>query len=177
MSWLAEICVKRPIFALMMIAALLVGGITAFPQLGVDRFPSMDLPTIFVRTTYPGAASTEVESEVTLPIEDAVATVAGIDELRSLDPNREVSPNFLNYVVLTDDGRTAVGIIAAENASSITLRRGEGKEETILRQNIEEITSSGQSLMPEGLEKDISPQEMADLIVFLLAKPDKTASP
>ena len=94
-----------------------------------------------------------------------------------LDPNREVSPNFLNYVVLTDDGRTAVGIIAAENASSITLRRGEGKEETILRQNIEEITSSGQSLMPEGLEKDISPQEMADLIVFLLAKPDKTASP
>ncbi|QDU80619.1 Multidrug resistance protein MdtB [Polystyrenella longa] len=97
MSRLAEICVKRPIFALMMIAALLVGGITAFPQLGVDRFPSMDLPTIFVRTTYPGAASSEVESEVTLPIEDAVATVAGIDELRS------ISRDGQSFVIVTFD--------------------------------------------------------------------------
>ncbi|MCA9042163.1 MAG: c-type cytochrome, partial [Planctomycetaceae bacterium] len=88
-----------------------------------------------------------------------------------LDPNREVSPNFMNYIVVTDNGRTAIGIIAAETASSITLRRAEGKEETILRQNIGEITSSGQSLMPEGLEKDITPQQMADLITFLLEKP------
>ncbi|QDU80621.1 Cytochrome c [Polystyrenella longa] len=88
-----------------------------------------------------------------------------------LDPNREVSPNFLNYIVITDEGRTAIGVIAAETASSITLRRAEGKEETILRQNIDEITSSGQSLMPEGLEKDITPQQMADLISFLLENP------
>lgn len=68
----------------MMIAALIVAGVTAFPQLGVDRFPNMDLPGIYVRTDYPGAASEEVESEVTSLIEDAVATVAGIDELRSI---------------------------------------------------------------------------------------------
>ena len=95
MYWLAEICVKRPIFALMMIAALLVAGVTAFPQLGVDRFPSMDLPTIYVRTTYPGAASEEVESEVTALIEDAVATVAGIDEQRS------ISRDVQSFVIVT----------------------------------------------------------------------------
>lgn len=84
MYWLAEICVRRPVFALMLIMALVVAGVAAFPQLGVDRFPSMDMPTIYIRTTYPGAASQEVESEVSQVLEDAVATVSGIDELRSI---------------------------------------------------------------------------------------------
>lgn len=68
----------------MIVMALVVAGIASFPQLGVDRFPNMDLATVYVRTTYPGAASQEVESEVSQVIEDAVATVAGIDELRSI---------------------------------------------------------------------------------------------
>lgn len=84
MYWLAEICVKRPVFALMIVLALVVAGVAAFPQLGVDRFPNMDLPTVFVRASYPGAAAQEVESEVSQVLEDAVATVAGIDELRSI---------------------------------------------------------------------------------------------
>lgn len=84
MYWLAEVCVKRPVFALMLITALVVAGIVAFPSLGVDRFPNMDLPQIYVSTTYVGAAAEEVESEVSSVIEDAVATVAGIDELRSI---------------------------------------------------------------------------------------------
>jgi HAE1 family hydrophobic/amphiphilic exporter-1 len=93
--WLAELCVKRPVFALMLIMALVVAGLAAFPQLGVDRFPSMDMPTVYVRTNYPGAASQEVESEVTQIIEDAVATVAGIDELRS------ISSDGRSFVILT----------------------------------------------------------------------------
>ncbi|MDA0833475.1 MAG: efflux RND transporter permease subunit [Planctomycetota bacterium] len=84
MYWLAEVCVKRPVFALMLILALVVAGVAAFPSLGVDRFPNMDMPTIYVRTNYPGAAATEVESEVSAILEDAVATVAGIEELRSI---------------------------------------------------------------------------------------------
>lgn len=64
--------------------ALVVAGIVAFPSLGIDRYPKTDLPTVFVRTTYPGAASEEVESEVSKIMEDAVATVAGIEELRSI---------------------------------------------------------------------------------------------
>ncbi len=84
MQWLARVCVERPIFALMLILAVVVAGVTSYPHLGIDRFPNIDLPTIRVQTTYPGAASSEVESEVTQPLEDAVATVAGLDELRSI---------------------------------------------------------------------------------------------
>ncbi len=82
--WLAEICVKRPVLALMIISAMIVAGLASFPQLGVDRFPNIDLPTVYVRAVYPGAASEEVESEVTQLLEDSVATVAGIEELRSI---------------------------------------------------------------------------------------------
>lgn len=95
MYWLAEVCVKRPVFALMLITALVVAGAVAFPQLGVDRFPNMDLPQIFVRTTYPGAAAAEVESEVSEVVEDAVATVAGIEELRS------ISRDGQSFVIVT----------------------------------------------------------------------------
>ncbi|MEZ6138083.1 MAG: efflux RND transporter permease subunit [Pirellulaceae bacterium] len=95
MYWLAEICVRRPVFALMIIAAMVVAGLTAFPNLGVDRFPNIDLPTVYVRTSYPGAASEEVESEVTQVVEDAVATVAGIDELRS------ISSDGGSFVIIT----------------------------------------------------------------------------
>ncbi len=84
MYWLAEICVKRPVFALMIVMALVVAGLVAFPQLGVDRYPRTDLPTVYVRTSYIGAASQEVESEISQVLEDAVATVAGIEELRSI---------------------------------------------------------------------------------------------
>ena len=84
MQWLAQVCVHRPVFALMLIAAVVVAGAASYEHLGIDRFPNIDLPTIRVMTTYPGAASAEVESEVTQPLEDAVATVAGIDELRSI---------------------------------------------------------------------------------------------
>ncbi len=95
MYWLAEICVRRPVFALMIIAALVVAGLASFPRLGVDRYPNMDLPTVYVRTSYPGAASEEVESEVSQIIEDAVATVSGIDELRS------ISSDSQSFVIVT----------------------------------------------------------------------------
>ena len=68
----------------MLVTALVVAGIVAFPSLGIDRYPKTDLPTVYNRTTYPGAASQEVESEVSQVIEDAVSTVSGIEELRSI---------------------------------------------------------------------------------------------
>ncbi len=84
MQWLAEICVRRPVLAVMIIAAMVVAGAVSFPQLGTDRYPALDLPTISVRTVFTGASPEEVESEVSQVLEDAVATVAGIDELRSI---------------------------------------------------------------------------------------------
>jgi HAE1 family hydrophobic/amphiphilic exporter-1 len=118
MYWLAEICVKRPVFALMIIMALVVAGVVAFPQLGVDRFPRTDLPTVDIRTSYPGAASQEVESELTQVIEDAVATVSGIEELRSIstDGNSMIILTFAlhrNVDAAVQDVRDAVGSILA----------------------------------------------------------------
>ena len=85
-----------------------------------------------------------------------------------LDPNREVSPDFVEYSVLLTDGRTLAGLIASETDAGLTLRRSEGKEDTILRREIEQIASSGKSLMPEGVEQKVTPVEMADLVAFLL---------
>jgi HAE1 family hydrophobic/amphiphilic exporter-1 len=116
MYWLAEFCVRRPVFALMIIMALVVAGLVAFPQLGVDRYPNMDLPSMYVRTVYPGAASQEVESEVSQVLEDAVATVAGIDELRSIssDGMSIVMVTFnlsRNLDAAAQDVRDAVGSV------------------------------------------------------------------
>jgi putative membrane-bound dehydrogenase-like protein len=88
--------------------------------------------------------------------------------LNVLDPNREVLPKFITYYVQTDNGRTLTGMITTETATSITLRRPDGTSETILRVNIEELRSTGMSFMPEGLEKSINQQEMADLISYLM---------
>ncbi len=86
-----------------------------------------------------------------------------------LDPNREVDPRYVNYVIVTKAGRTITGIISNEGAASITLKRAEGVEETILRTDIDEMTSSSKSLMPENLEEQMKPQEVADVIRYLLS--------
>ncbi len=84
MQKLAEICIKRPVFASMIVLALVVVGAAGFFGLGVDRFPSVDLPTVSVRTSLPGGSPEEVESLITQQIEEVVNTVDGIDELRSI---------------------------------------------------------------------------------------------
>ena len=84
MQKLAEICIRRPVFATMIVLSLVVVGTAGFFKLGVDRFPSVDLPTVSVRTSLPGAAPEEVESLVTQQIEEVVNTVDGISELRSV---------------------------------------------------------------------------------------------
>ncbi len=84
-----------------------------------------------------------------------------------LDPNREVQPAFVNYVVIDDSGRTFTGLIRSESATSLTLARDKGTSDTVLKQHIDEIKSTGKSLMPEGLEKTVDPQQMADLLAYL----------
>jgi putative heme-binding domain-containing protein len=87
--------------------------------------------------------------------------------LNILDPNREVKPQFLSYVLTTTAGRSLTGMIAAETANSLTVRKPDGSSESILRVNIEELRSTGISFMPEGLEKQIDLQAMADLLAYL----------
>jgi hydrophobic/amphiphilic exporter-1 (mainly G- bacteria), HAE1 family len=95
MQKLAEICIKRPVFAAMIILALVVVGAASYFRLGVDRFPSVDLPTVSVRTSLPGGSPEEVESEVSQKIEEVVNTVEGIQELRS------VSAQGSSFVIAT----------------------------------------------------------------------------
>ncbi|MCP4632651.1 MAG: efflux RND transporter permease subunit, partial [candidate division Zixibacteria bacterium] len=82
--YLADISIKRPVFATMMILGLLVLGYTSFLQMDVDLFPDVDIPVVMVSTIYPGANPEAVESEVTLKVEDAVNQVAGLDLLLSI---------------------------------------------------------------------------------------------
>ena len=85
-----------------------------------------------------------------------------------LDPNRFVDPQYVQYLVVENSGRVYTGLVAAENARSVTLRRGENDEVTILKKDIRELRGTGTSMMPEGLESRITKQEMADLIDFLI---------
>ncbi len=84
MQRLAEVCLRRPVFAAMLILSMVVVGAVSYFRLGVDRFPSVDLPTVNVRTSLPGASPAEVEAQVSQPIEEAVNTIQGIKELRSI---------------------------------------------------------------------------------------------
>ena len=84
MQKLAEICIRRPVFAAMIVLSLVVVGAASYFKLGVDRFPSVDLPTVGVRTNLPGASPEEMETLVSQPIEEVVNTVDGIDNLRSV---------------------------------------------------------------------------------------------
>src|SRR5213078_2242679 len=84
-----------------------------------------------------------------------------------LDPNAAIEPRFLNYQVETSDGRSLSGVVTAETATSLTLVQGGGLEEKILRSDIAEIKASNLSMMPEGLEQNLTPQGLADLIAYL----------
>ena len=86
-----------------------------------------------------------------------------------LDPNREVNPQYLNYVVYTEDGRSLTGMISEETATSVTLQRANNTADTILRVEIEQLRSTGKSFMPEGVEKQVDPQAMSDLIEYLMS--------
>jgi HAE1 family hydrophobic/amphiphilic exporter-1 len=89
MQKLATVCIKRPVFAAMMNLALVIVGAVSYSRLGVDRLPSVDLPSVRVSANLPGASPEEVESEIADRIEEAVNTVEGIDELRSVsNPDR-----------------------------------------------------------------------------------------
>ncbi len=94
---LAEVCVRRPVFSVMMIGFLVVLGIFSFRDLGVDLFPKADPATVFVSLRLPGASPEEMITQCVLPIEEAVSTISGIDELRvrATEANAQVTIQFV----------------------------------------------------------------------------------
>jgi HAE1 family hydrophobic/amphiphilic exporter-1 len=104
--FLTRISVDHPVFATMMMLALVVIGAFAYPRLGVDQYPEVDFPVVAISTAYPGASAESVESEVTRPLEEAINTISGIDELisRSFEGRSIVTVQF----DLSVDGDVAV---------------------------------------------------------------------
>jgi putative membrane-bound dehydrogenase-like protein len=86
-----------------------------------------------------------------------------------LDPNRAVEARYVQYVAETKSGLTMTGVLLEETSTSVTVVGTDGKPQTILRTNLESLTSTGRSAMPDGLEKDLAPSDMADLLTFLHA--------
>ncbi len=84
MQWLARLCVRRPVFAAVLMLTICVIGLAGYSKLGLDWFPKVDFPIIVVTTRLDGAAPEEVETEITEKLEEAVNTISGIDELRSV---------------------------------------------------------------------------------------------
>src|SRR5215213_1435693 len=119
MQKLAEICVRRPVFATMLILSLTVVGVFSFSTLGVDLFPKIDLPTITVTVVNPGAGPQEIETEITDKVEAAVNTISGIDELRSTSVEG-VSQVFITFLldknadVAAQEVRDKVGLIVGD---------------------------------------------------------------
>jgi HAE1 family hydrophobic/amphiphilic exporter-1 len=127
---LAEICVRRPVFATMIILSLTVVGLFSFKSLGVDLFPKIDFPTITVSIVNPGAGPREIETEITDKVESSVNTISGIDELRSTSVEG-VSQVFVQFLLEKDPN-----VAAQEVRDKVNLIRGdlpETAEEPIIQ--------------------------------------------
>ncbi|RYX86794.1 efflux RND transporter permease subunit [bacterium] len=125
MQKLAEICVRRPVFAAVLILVLVVVGAFGFSRLGVDRFPQVENPTVTVATTYPGSPPEAVETEITDKIEAAVNTVSGVDELRST---------------------------SSEGRSSVTVQFNLSKDADIATQEVRDKVSQVQGQLPQDID-------------------------
>ena len=106
MQWLAALSVRRPVFATVLILSLTVVGAFSFMRLGVDRFPKVDFPTVVVTTVQPGASPEQIETEISDKIEEAVNTISGIDELRSIS-SEGVSIVFIGFLLEKDSNVAA----------------------------------------------------------------------
>ncbi len=138
MQWLAEVCVKRPVFATMIVLSMVVVGAFSFFSLGLDLFPKIDFPTITITTVNPGSSPVEIETEVTQKIEEAVNTISGIDELRSTSVEG-VSQVFVQFIL--------------EKNVNIAAQEVENKVNTI----IADLPDTAEKPFVQKLDTDASP--------------------
>jgi HAE1 family hydrophobic/amphiphilic exporter-1 len=185
MQKLAEICVRRPVFATMLIMTLMVLGVFSYNRLTVERFPRVEFPTITITTRLPGAAPQEIETEITDKIEEAVNTISGIDELRSTS-SEGVSLVFVTFELergldeAAQDVRDKVNralpelpdnieqptiekldpdaspIMTISIASNRSLREMTEYADKTLRRQIESVNGVGQVLIVGGRKRQIN---------------------
>uniref|UniRef100_UPI00261B20FD efflux RND transporter permease subunit n=1 Tax=uncultured Limnohabitans sp. TaxID=768543 RepID=UPI00261B20FD len=129
--WFTRVSLQNPVFATMVMLALVVLGIFSFQRLKVDQFPNIDFPVVVISTEYPGASPEIVESEVSKKIEEGVNSIAGISALisRSYENQSVVVIEFQLQI----DGRKAAEDVREKVASLRPLLRAEVKEPRVLR--------------------------------------------
>ncbi len=115
MHALARLCVRRPVFATMLILSLIVVGVFSYFSLGLDLFPKIDIPTVAVSVSNPGASPEEVETEITKKIEDTVNTISQVDEVRS------TSSEGFSQVIITFDLSKDGDVAAQEVQNKVNL--------------------------------------------------------
>jgi hydrophobic/amphiphilic exporter-1 (mainly G- bacteria), HAE1 family len=153
---LAEICIARPVFAAMLVLSLVVVGAASYLQLGVDRFPAVDLPTVMVRTPLPGGAPEDVEAEVAARIEEVVNTVEGIRELRS------ISAAGASIVIATFDLERDIDVAAQDvrdRVQTVLSRLPEGTDPPV----ITKMNNDSAPIMTIALAADRSVRELTEL--------------
>ncbi len=185
MQWLAEICIKRPVFAWVMTLMIMVLGIAGYSKLGVDRFPKIDLPFVTITTILPGASAEDMETDVSDKVEGAVSTIGDIDELRSvsaeglslvfvqfrLEKNvdvaaqevrerlallrRELPDDIEDPVVTKIDPAAAPILYAAVRAPGRTLTQVTEFSDKVLRPSLEVIPGVGEVKIVGGRERTI----------------------
>ncbi|MBY0409499.1 MAG: efflux RND transporter permease subunit, partial [Burkholderiaceae bacterium] len=129
--WFTQVSLKNPVFATMVMLAIVVLGLFSYQRLKVDQFPNIDFPVVVVTVDYPGASPEIVESEVTKKIEEGVNSIAGINSLTSR--SYEGSAVVIIEFQLTVDGRKAAEDVREKVATVRTLLRTEVKEPRVLR--------------------------------------------
>ncbi|MBE2251453.1 MAG: efflux RND transporter permease subunit [Myxococcus sp.] len=123
MQWLAELCVKRPVFATVLSLVILVVGGVFYRQLGVDQFPKIDFPAVVIVTVLPGAAPEDMETDISDKIEGAVNTISGIDELRSTS-SEGISTVVVQFLLEKDINVAAAEVQQKINSVLPELPRG-----------------------------------------------------
>ena len=159
MQWLAGLCVRRPVFASVLILAIMVLGVVGYARLGVDQFPNIDIPVVVVTTRLEGASPEEVEIDVTDKVEAAVNTISGIDELKSTS-SEGISQVIISFK-LEKDLETAVNDVR-DKMSGVTQDLPKGIDAPI----VSKVDPSASPVLLVGLRaknKDRGLREISEL--------------
>jgi HAE1 family hydrophobic/amphiphilic exporter-1 len=155
---IVDVCVRRPVFATMLIVSLVVLGLASYRHLGLDLFPKVDLPTVTITTRLPGASPEEIESQITKKVEEVVNTVNGIDEMRSTTIEGQ-SQVFVTFVLEKDVTEAANDV--REKVSGVVAEFPPGTEAPVI-EKFDPDAAPVMALVVSGKRSDREITELAD---------------
>ncbi len=166
---LSEICIRRPVFTWVLVAVPVVLGAVSYFELGVDLFPRVDFPVVSVTATLPGTSAEEMESSVTKPIEEAINTVSGIDELRSTV--REGVTTVVVQFLLEKDGNVGAQEVR-DKVSGIVNQLPQGMDPPL----ISKFDLDAAPIMTIGISGKRDVREVTEIVRKQIQEPLQTVS-